>query len=74
MKRNLLSTLLRVSEHGEAARLCDELLAITADDQLLIAHRATAYYMPNDARYAWLHNCAAGACLLPGAAGTKRGH
>jgi tetratricopeptide (TPR) repeat protein len=56
VKRNLLATLLRLSQHAEAARLCDELLAAAPDDQLLIAHRATAYRLANDPRYAWLHD------------------
>jgi tetratricopeptide (TPR) repeat protein len=56
MQRNLLTTLLRLSEHRESARLCDELLAASPDDQLLIAHRATAYRMAQDARYARLYD------------------
>jgi tetratricopeptide (TPR) repeat protein len=56
MKQNLLTALLHLSEHREAAALCDELLAQTPDDQLLIAHRATAYRQAMDSRYARLHD------------------
>lgn len=58
MKRNLLTALLRSSGQQEAAALCDELLAAAPDDQLLIAHRATAFRLANDARYERLHDYA----------------
>ncbi len=57
-KRNLLSTLLRVSEAKEALGLADELLAHAADDQQLIAHRATALRLLGDSRYDELHDYA----------------
>jgi tetratricopeptide (TPR) repeat protein len=56
MKRNLLTALLRSSGQQEAAALCDELLAAAPDDQLLIAHRATAFRLANDARYEKLYD------------------
>lgn len=55
-KRNLLATLLRVSEAQEALALADELLVQAADDQQLIAHRATALRLLGDARYDELHD------------------
>ncbi len=55
-KRNLIPTLLRLSEPIEALAICDELLADSPDDQLLIAYRATALRMLGDARYESLHD------------------
>src|SRR5690606_1779329 len=56
MKRNLIPTLLRLSEAAEALRVCADLLARAPDDQGLIAYRATALRMLGDPEYATLHD------------------
>ena len=55
-QRNLLATLLRVSQPSEALALSERLLAHAPDDQQLIAHRATALRMLGDPRYESLYD------------------
>jgi tetratricopeptide (TPR) repeat protein len=55
-RRNLVPALLRAAQPREALRVLAELLALTPDDQQLIAWRATALRLAGDAEYARLHD------------------
>jgi hypothetical protein len=55
-RRNLIPALLRANRAAEARALCDGLLAQFPEDQLLIAQRATALRLLNDAEYRRLYD------------------
>jgi predicted Zn-dependent protease len=55
-RRNLVPTLLRLQRAREALQLCDALLREVADDQQLIAWRATSLRALGDEEYSRLHD------------------
>ncbi len=58
VRRNLVPALLRSGAAAQARALCDELLLEFADDQLLVAQRATALRLLGDAEYGRLYDYA----------------